>query len=614
MINDLLQRLRLAKTDEERSWIATESLLESLPEDVKNALWAVAIPHWFDAEILAALCPEFADRAEEIYQELQKLSCVEVFPDRGHNVHELTRNQLLDRLWQDNPERFRELSDRAAAYFAQINRPESQIEWIYQLAVANPDRCINKLSDLANGWQNAFRRAELDSLIAFLQMQIRANRTTIAVKAETTYWDGKIKFRFYQAKEALERYEAALTFYREIGDPWGEANTLQAIGDVLQFLKRSTEELERYRHKAKLSLDKVRNRLRWLAAIITKSTARAYPHLLNRNQLINTRSRLLNVYKQNYPKNQDGITSLFLGITPLILFVSILCLLISPTSRFVSVTLIVSSIIHALVICSSVLVLATIINQNKSENINDLEPYPQKRIPNKSSILVKLIVFIKNLPIWNVIAVVFSVLITILCVISSVEKFSISLLIGSLVLLSSLSICFGGKGGLSGIRYLHFLIQDVWMSLRIASENLQLWLPSRLSRVETNFQEYINLANEYSKEDQVKLPIGPFSKATRAVLTEWYGYNPFPSFPPEPPTPLTHQLDSASRNPNNYSSEMQLDAVEPMTSTPQSLQEALEKYEAALSLYREIGDRLGEANTLKAIGDVLQFLSVARKP
>ncbi|MBN3942569.1 tetratricopeptide repeat protein, partial [Nostoc sp. NMS9] len=46
--------------------------------------------------------------------------------------------------------------------------------------------------------------------------------------------------------EALERYETALAFYREIGARLGEANTLIAIGDVLQFLKRSTEALERY--------------------------------------------------------------------------------------------------------------------------------------------------------------------------------------------------------------------------------------------------------------------------------------------------------------------------------------------------------------------------------
>ncbi|MDB9305789.1 tetratricopeptide repeat protein [Nodularia spumigena CS-591/12] len=36
--------------------------------------------------------------------------------------------------------------------------------------------------------------------------------------------------------------------------------------------------------------------------------------------------------------------------------------------------------------------------------------------------------------------------------------------------------------------------------------------------------------------------------------------------------------------------------------------QALERYEQALKFYRDIGARLGEANTLKAIGDVLQFL------
>ncbi|BAY45190.1 hypothetical protein SAMD00079811_27920 [Scytonema sp. HK-05] len=40
-----------------------------------------------------------------------------------------------------------------------------------------------------------------------------------------------------RSPEALERYEQALAFYRDIGARLGEANTLQAIGDVLQFQK-----------------------------------------------------------------------------------------------------------------------------------------------------------------------------------------------------------------------------------------------------------------------------------------------------------------------------------------------------------------------------------------
>ncbi len=49
-----------------------------------------------------------------------------------------------------------------------------------------------------------------------------------------------------RSDEALQRYETALSFYRDIGDRLGEANTLKAIGDVLQFLDRRDEALQRY--------------------------------------------------------------------------------------------------------------------------------------------------------------------------------------------------------------------------------------------------------------------------------------------------------------------------------------------------------------------------------
>ena len=49
-----------------------------------------------------------------------------------------------------------------------------------------------------------------------------------------------------RSDEALQRYETALSFYRDTGARLGEANTLQAIGDVLQFLDRRDEALQRY--------------------------------------------------------------------------------------------------------------------------------------------------------------------------------------------------------------------------------------------------------------------------------------------------------------------------------------------------------------------------------
>ncbi|NJM74522.1 MAG: tetratricopeptide repeat protein [Acaryochloridaceae cyanobacterium RU_4_10] len=49
-----------------------------------------------------------------------------------------------------------------------------------------------------------------------------------------------------QRQEALNRYEKALRLYKAVSDRLGEANTLQAIGDVLQFLDRRQEALNCY--------------------------------------------------------------------------------------------------------------------------------------------------------------------------------------------------------------------------------------------------------------------------------------------------------------------------------------------------------------------------------
>ncbi|MEM6427529.1 MAG: tetratricopeptide repeat protein, partial [Cyanobacteria bacterium P01_D01_bin.128] len=49
-----------------------------------------------------------------------------------------------------------------------------------------------------------------------------------------------------QTTEALKNYEQAIDLYRATGARLGEANTLQAIGDVLQFQKQTTEALKNY--------------------------------------------------------------------------------------------------------------------------------------------------------------------------------------------------------------------------------------------------------------------------------------------------------------------------------------------------------------------------------
>ena len=57
---------------------------------------------------------------------------------------------------------------------------------------------------------------------------------------------GEVLYFLKKTDEALEKYERALGLFQAVGARLGEANVLQAQGDVLYFLKKTDEALEKY--------------------------------------------------------------------------------------------------------------------------------------------------------------------------------------------------------------------------------------------------------------------------------------------------------------------------------------------------------------------------------
>lgn len=257
---EFLKRLAHAQNDEERTWLVTESLLATLPPAMQLILWAAAVPHWFDAEILAALRPELTDQTKALYEELKLLSFVEVFPGRGHNIHEKTRKIMLGRLWQNNINEFRMLAGNAAQYFAMENSPAAQIEAIYHWVIASPNQGGNRFWNLAQTWCNDFRLAELESLLDNINEHHLVQRLEPSLIAKEAYWRGRVSFRTYYVDEALTQYNRAILLFCEVGDQLGEAYTLKAIGDVLKFLKQNDDALEYYDRAIDLFRD-LRDRL-----------------------------------------------------------------------------------------------------------------------------------------------------------------------------------------------------------------------------------------------------------------------------------------------------------------------------------------------------------------
>lgn len=292
MSNELLSRLQEAKTDEEREWIVLKFSLQNLEKEIQDAVWASAIPHWFDETFLAVLLDKPVNQTSRIYKRLKGLSFIEIYPGRGQNVHERTRKLLLNHLWQDEPERFRELSRHSAKY--STNQEQSdvswRVEWVYHLLIANPEEGALQIQNVGWEWNNAFAYNKVEALVRSAREHLDAGRLTAECSAWVQYWDALVELDYFRYTLALDKfkkiqlseidnkhliaevshrlgtihiilgeYEKAQNFFekalpacREIGYRIGEANCLLSLGDV--FLKLSNYDESRKYYVEALSI------------------------------------------------------------------------------------------------------------------------------------------------------------------------------------------------------------------------------------------------------------------------------------------------------------------------------------------------------------------------
>jgi tetratricopeptide (TPR) repeat protein len=292
-LTKFLERLAAAQSDAEREWLAMEMSLNALSPTLQAAVWAAAIPHWFDEPFLFALLTE-AERqtlaAEDGFNKLTALSFVEIFPERGYNVHERTRELLRERLWRTEQRRYQELSRRAAAYCAGQDQEESgwRVEKIYHRLLADEPLAVYEFSEQGIAWHNSFQYDKVELLTRPILAAVAAGRIQNGDTIAWAYfWQGSLDIgysRNRQAKKNLEqalmqktsgrsvqanciralgdvhmslseygaareRYEEARPIYQQIGARLGEANCIQALGDLHGELEL-VEEGIRYLHEA----------------------------------------------------------------------------------------------------------------------------------------------------------------------------------------------------------------------------------------------------------------------------------------------------------------------------------------------------------------------------
>ena len=231
---ELLERLTTATSDAERETIVLEMSLSVLSIEVQAAVKAAAIPHWFDILFLDSLLETESDF---LYGELLAQSFVEQIPGKGYSIHERTRKQVLKNLWQDEPDRFRALSQKAAAYCQMQADEKEDADWqaeaIYHQLVSDPDAGVVALRGLATRWANYEYHTydEIEQTIRLANEQIEAGRLTGAGAEWIWLWQAKLALVFNRNDLAAE--PLAQISVDAGSNPYLAAEVAQTRGDWL---------------------------------------------------------------------------------------------------------------------------------------------------------------------------------------------------------------------------------------------------------------------------------------------------------------------------------------------------------------------------------------------
>lgn len=135
---NLVDRLLNAKNSAGQSWIITEMLLQAYSTEIRESLFAVAVPHWFDEKIIAALLELGTTDAQERYNALRALTIAQPFGDLGYTLHDLTRHGILTHLAREKPNQLMSYSRKLLSVFVNESDFQQHSEKIYHLLIVAP--------------------------------------------------------------------------------------------------------------------------------------------------------------------------------------------------------------------------------------------------------------------------------------------------------------------------------------------------------------------------------------------------------------------------------------------------------------------------------------------
>jgi len=229
---DFLSELQNAN-ESERDWLVMEFSLQNLSEVLRQAVLAAAIPHWFDHAYLNAVLG--FPLKDEDFSALTELSFVEVFPERGFNVHERSRNLLLDYLWKNNKARYQKLSKQASAFCKKQDQTIAawRVESIYHGLLANHTTAKDSFIEQGLNWLNRFQHDSLEHLTQVVLAPVNSGKLSGEVAAWAAFLQAQIDILYSRYSSARDFLQLTL---KQKNNKFLVSSCIKSLGDIHSHL------------------------------------------------------------------------------------------------------------------------------------------------------------------------------------------------------------------------------------------------------------------------------------------------------------------------------------------------------------------------------------------
>jgi tetratricopeptide (TPR) repeat protein len=245
---------------EERLWVTTSGYLDSLVPSVADVAYRAAIVHWFNEDILTALAGANGlisedgnsvspSQLRDAYKQVQSLPFIEPYSDAGYNFHSLTRKVMLDHLWRERNEFYRNVSGLAATYFGHDLEEggdvstEYLVEYIYHGLITDEAVGLDVAGQLIGALSDLGALDVVHAMIESVQEQYDAKRVSDHAGWQIRIWRAELASSLGNYEDVVKMATATEAEADDVVPRWVQAAMASMAATSLTELGRFDEAL-----------------------------------------------------------------------------------------------------------------------------------------------------------------------------------------------------------------------------------------------------------------------------------------------------------------------------------------------------------------------------------